>query len=348
MQVRNMFITMILVILFVFVACSEKVVSKVEFLFKKPDTNSEVIVEGNGVIIKKDELLNNIKGEIYEKEKEIFDLKVKQIKTLLIEKYINKDRKSQNLKISNDEYFSKYIYKDSSVSENEIKKFVKKMKVPKQYQTLEYKERIKAVIQQEKKQSALDNWIVKQNKGKDLNVFILKPERPTYKVEIGNAPSFGKKTAKVHIVEFSDFECPHCKRAHDVVKKIRKKYKDSVYLAYKHFPLPFHKNATLAAEASLCANDENKFWAVHDFMYSNQDKLQISELKKLPKIIGLNSIKFNNCLDGHKYAEQIRSDIEEARKLGIQGVPTFFINGKLVSGAQEFELFEEIIKEELK
>lgn len=173
----------------------------------------------------------------------------------------------------------------------------------------------------------------------------------TGKVEVAitpNDPVRGNSQAKVTIIEFSDFQCPFCGRAEPTLKQIFETYGDQVKLVYKNFPLPFHEHAQDAAIAALCAKDQGKFWEYHDVLFQNQDSLKITDLKKYASDLSLKTQNFNSCLEDKKYKGQIEADMMEGNKLGVRGTPAFFINGRLVSGAQPFENFRTIIDEELK
>lgn len=162
-----------------------------------------------------------------------------------------------------------------------------------------------------------------------------------------NDVSKGPKDAKVTIIEFSDFQCPYCQKAKETIDEIMKEYADKVRLVFKHFPLQFHENAQKAAEAAECANDQGKFWEMHDYMFANQNKLGIADLKKAAKNLGLNTSDFDGCLDSGKYEGKVKKDIEVGASFGVGGTPAFFINDQFLSGAAPIEDFKKIIDEEL-
>jgi protein-disulfide isomerase len=124
-------------------------------------------------------------------------------------------------------------------------------------------------------------------------------------------------------------------------------YAGKVRLVFRNFPLPFHSKAPKAAEAGLCANEQGKFWEMHDQMFGNQQALSPDDLKASAKKLGLDSAKFDSCLDSSKYAAQVKKDAEAGKEAGVSGTPAFFINGRMISGAQPFEKFKEIIDQEL-
>lgn len=183
---------------------------------------------------------------------------------------------------------------------------------------------------------------------KDTKVVIslTAPPKPRLSVE-AKGPSKGPNDAKVTIVEFSDFECPFCSRAKDTVDKVFDKFNGKVKLVFRQFPLSFHSHARKAAEASLCADLQGKFWAYHDALFADQSKLEIADLKATAERLGLDKSKFDSCLDGEEQGKVIDADMAAAEKVGVSGTPAFFVNGINLSGAQPAEEFERLINQEL-
>jgi protein-disulfide isomerase len=167
------------------------------------------------------------------------------------------------------------------------------------------------------------------------------------------APSIG--TGKLEIVEFSDFQCPFCQKFYnDAYKQIKAKYIDTgkVKLTFRHMPLSFHANAQKAAEAAECANRQGKFEAYHDKLFSASQSdgtgLAAPDLKSYAVCLGLDTAKFNKCLDNSEAAEAVKKDVTAAGSIGISGTPSFVINGKTIVGAQPFSAFDQAIQEALK
>jgi protein-disulfide isomerase len=163
----------------------------------------------------------------------------------------------------------------------------------------------------------------------------------------------GSDKAKVTIVEFSDFQCPFCRVFfNDTYSQIKKEYIDTgkVRLVFRHYPLPFHDAARPSALAAACAQEQGKFWQMHDKMFTEQAKkgtgtvaFGVSELKAWAGQIGLNTGQFNSCLDSAKYASRVDTDTADGSKFGVSGTPSFFINGELLVGAQPFAQFKTAI-----
>ncbi len=180
------------------------------------------------------------------------------------------------------------------------------------------------------------------------------PEQPStqepIEVSVDDDAFKGDANAPVTIVEFSDFQCPFCARFYtDTLPLIEKEYIETgkVKLVFRDFPLGFHQNAQKASEAAECAKEQGKFWEMHDTIFDNQNAISVDDLKQYAADLGLDTEKFNDCLDTGKYEQEVKKDMEEGQSYGVTGTPAFFINGRLVSGAQPFANFKAIIDEEL-
>ena len=161
-------------------------------------------------------------------------------------------------------------------------------------------------------------------------------------------PSRGVATAPVTIVEFSDFECPYCGGLFPTLKQVEKNYPQTVRIVYRQFPLSnLHPHAMKAAEASLCANEQNKFWEFHDSMFGNQRELSIADLKQRAVDLKLDTQAFNQCLDSGREAAAIQTDIQEGARAGVSGTPAIFINGRFLSGNQPYSEIKDVIEDEL-
>ena len=172
-------------------------------------------------------------------------------------------------------------------------------------------------------------------------------EPPRVEMTDGGRPARGSSRASVEVIEFSDFQCPFCQRANPVVDQVLKTYGDKIKFVYRHYPLPNHPNARPAAEASACAEAQGKFWEYHDQLFANPTKLTDADLKAHAAAVGLDTGKFNGCVDNHQQKSGVDADIAAADKAGVTGTPAFFINGRSIEGAQPFEAFKRVIDEEL-
>jgi predicted DsbA family dithiol-disulfide isomerase len=167
-------------------------------------------------------------------------------------------------------------------------------------------------------------------------------------VAISGYPAKGPTNAPVTIVEFADFECPYCGSLYPTLKQIESNYADKVQLVYRQFPLVnSHPHAQKAAEASLCAMEQGRFWEFYDSMFSRQTELEVPQLKQRAVALKMNTAAFNTCLDSGTQAAAIRKDQEDGRKSGVSSTPTLFINGRLLSGNRPYAELRAVIEDEL-
>lgn len=161
----------------------------------------------------------------------------------------------------------------------------------------------------------------------------------------------GDPNAKVTIIEYGDFECPFCKRFFDETEPLLiKNYIETgkAKMIYRDFPLPGHQHAMPSALAANCAKEQGKFWPFHNEIFKNQESLATLDYINLAEKLGLSTSNFKTCLENKKYLDQIQKEYNEAQSIGVNGTPTFFINGKQIVGAQPYNVFKQAIEQELK
>jgi protein-disulfide isomerase len=182
----------------------------------------------------------------------------------------------------------------------------------------------------------------------NVSTYLKAPALVRADVQVNGAPFKGSENAKVTIVKFEDFQCPYCKAVQPNYQEVLKRYDGKIRLVHKDLPLDqIHPQARQAAEAARCADDEGKFWKYHDRLYASAPKAAPEDLKSYAKEVGLNEISFEKCLSTGKYKGRVQKDVDEGAGLGLTGTPTFFINGRELSGAQSVEVIAQIIDEEL-
>lgn len=168
-------------------------------------------------------------------------------------------------------------------------------------------------------------------------------------VPIEGFPSEGPDDAPIVIVEFSDFDCPFCTKWHnETYLPLREEYPDQIKLVYRNFPLTsLHPNAYLAAEAAMCAGNQDRYWDYHEALFESKYGSSEDAFKQYAVELSLDTAAFNECLDTREYKDFVREDMNYAMSIGVQSTPTFYINGQLVVGAQPIEVFRQIIELEL-
>lgn len=171
------------------------------------------------------------------------------------------------------------------------------------------------------------------------------PEPTEYiaNVSIDNDPQKGAKDGKIKIIEFADYQCPFCAQANATIDKVLETYKDKVLFVYRDFPLTIHQNAFQAAEAADCAGDQGKYWEMHDLLYNNQNNLDLKNLKEFALRLGLDSTRFNDCLDSEKFKSEVQYDLDDGIQYQVDSTPTFFVNGHRLKGPT-YDQFQSIIE----
>jgi protein-disulfide isomerase len=162
-----------------------------------------------------------------------------------------------------------------------------------------------------------------------------------------NAPALGADKAPVTIVEFSDYQCPYCRRAQGTVEQVLQQYAGKVRLVHMDFPLDNHNRAVPAARAARCAGEQERFWDYHRNLLSADGDLTDEDLKRRATALGIDMEKFSTCLASDRHMAVVREGAESGARLSVTGTPTFFVNGRVLTGARPFEHFQEVIDSEL-
>ena len=246
-------------------------------------------------------------------------------------------------------YQTEYVTSVPEPSDAEAKAFYEehKAQVP-QGQTFEdLKDRIKQAVRQQKLREGMGKILDDLKSRHHVQVSLQAPDLPRMDVE-AKGPSRGPTNAPVTIVEFSDFQCPYCGREYPVIERLMKEYDGKLRLVFRHYPLDFHPFAQKAAEAGACAQDQGKFWELHDKMFSNQGKLAVADLKGYAKSLGMDGTKFDKCLDSGEKKALVDDDLKAGSAAGVNGTPAFFINGIFINGAQPYEHMKQAVDRELR
>jgi protein-disulfide isomerase len=173
---------------------------------------------------------------------------------------------------------------------------------------------------------------------------------PRYEIALTDSdPVQGPVDAPIVIIEYSDFECPYCRRHNLEVKDaLMAAYPGQIRYIHKDFPLAsIHPNATSASEAAQCAHEQGKFWDYHDALFTQSLGLGTDAYLAYADEVGLNAQQFSDCFAERRYQDDVQADFDFGAELGIRSTPTFFINGIAVVGAQPFDVFASVIDSEL-
>ncbi len=314
--------------------------SKVAEVDGKPITYAEVQTDKEtGPKLRQAE--SKVLTELYEARKGLVD-------EMISRRLLENEAKAKGKSL--DDWFKQdFANSVAEPGEAEVKAFYEEHKgqIPPGQSYEELKPRLTQAVKQQKMRGNMTTMLEELKKKHNVTVALVAPDLPRVDVE-AKGPARGPAGAKVTIVEFSDFQCPFCGREAPVIEKLMKEYDGKVKLVFRQFPLDFHPFAEKAAEAGMCAADQDKFWLLHDKMFSNQAKLAVEDLKSYAKELGLDSTKFEKCLDSGEKKAAVAADQKAGSEAGVNGTPAFFINGVFINGAQPYEQLKETVDRELK
>lgn len=297
------------------------------------------------------QLTGRDKGAMIKAKTELYEAKKGALEEYVFNKLVAYE--ADKKKISVDEYLKKEVEgKIKPVKDSEVDDFYKNVKL--QYEkngkvAPPLNDAVKGQIKQQlsmksmmERREALSQELLKRNK------VVYAIEQPRIEVEKGNLPLKGSEKGKITIVEFSDFQCPYCKRGSDTMKEVMKKYSGKVQYYFRDYPLSFHDRAKQAANAARCASDQGKFWEFHDEVFANQSKLSDDDLVAVGKKLKLDMAKYEPCVKEVQKMADVETDTRAGENAGVSGTPAYFINGIFLSGALPMKKFEEVIEQELK
>ncbi len=303
----------------------------------------ETVATVGGTPITRAALEKHVRPQLIEIENEKFEALSTGLDELVAVSLFEKEAKSKN--ITTEALVEQEITaKVPAPSDADIQKVYDENKQQLGGAALEQvKPRIVEFLKQQKAEERQEAYIAELKKKYPTTVN-LKP--PVVEVSTAGRPAKGPADAPITMIVFSDYECPYCKRAEETLAQVDKAYPGKIKTVFRDYPLPFHANARPAAEAAACANAQGKFWEYHDKLFTASD-LSAPKLKAIATELKLDEKKFDECVAKQEFKANVDKDMEDGQAVGVNGTPAFFINGRMLSGAQPFEKFKEIIDEEL-
>ncbi len=299
----------------------------------------------NGQPIYEGDLMSAAGSRLLSLQNQEYNLKSDALDKLVLKKVVEVEAKKRNL--TAEELFEQEV--DSKIPEPSDEEARGYYLAEKNQTTLPFdqvKQQVKRILKAAEIQQARDKYAESLRGKADVNI-LLSP--PRVDVAYDSARLRGNPDAPVTIVEFSDFQCPFCRKAETTMKNLLAEYNGRVKQAFRDFPMrTLHPQAELAAEAARCAGEQGKFWQFHDALFeADPPKLDQSDLAATARSLGLDEKAFTSCLAAGKVKAQIDKDVEDGTNAGVSGTPGFFINGVFVNGAQPQAEFEKIINREL-
>jgi protein-disulfide isomerase len=283
----------------------------------------------NGTDYTEAQLPASVRSELYQLEQETYQKKQHLLDAAVLEVYLAEEAK--RLGKDNNELAAELL-KIEEPDEFALQEFYDTNKERIKDSFEQVRERIKQYLMQQQYQQKQLALLLEIKKKQPFELLLPQPEAPRFDIATDGFPSTGKADAKVTIVEFADYLCPHCRDAHSLVKKILEKYPDQVKLVF--MDQPFINRAGLEsrsiAEGAVCADQQGKFWEYHDYAFDHQAQLQPGAAQELAKQVGLDEAAFSSCLDSAETKAKVARAKTEANRLGATSTPTFFVNGRQV------------------
>ncbi|MEO5340586.1 MAG: DsbA family protein [Magnetococcus sp. MYC-9] len=272
------------------------------------------------------------------------ELREARLQEMVVERLLSLE--SQSLQTSPTELLEKQVdAKVTPPSKEEVAQFIdaNRSRLPNEGMGVE--EKVREYLLEKRREQARELYLKSLWSKHGVEILL---QAPRVSVTAPADLARGKADAPITLIEFSDFECPYCRRAQETLKAVEKLYGEKVRFVFRHYPLPFHEQAPKASEAAQCAADQGKFWPFHDALFAEGAQLSLPELKKLAGRLGMNQATFDSCLESGRHAGRVAKDSDEGKQLGISGTPTFFVNGIRLVGAVPLDKFKKLIDEELK
>ncbi len=300
-----------------------------------------------GQTITNAELEKAIAGKLAQLEEESYKLKSQQLDMMITRQLLEKEASKRGITVKQliDVEVSS---KAGAVSDSDVEAFYQENKARLTGSEAEARQRIRNYLESQKLILRRDAFLQQLREANKVEVYLKPPPIRRTEVNIDGAPVRGAATAPVTIVEFSDFHCPFCKQVQPTLTRVLSRYGDKVKLVFRHYPIDsLHPGARAASEAAQCAVDQGKFWQFHDRLFAGGSDSTPAALKTVAVEAGLDAAAYEKCLSSGKSKSVVEKDVEQGNALGLTGTPAFYINGRLISGAQPFEEFVRVIDQEL-
>jgi protein-disulfide isomerase len=268
-------------------------------------------------------LIFNVQEQVYALRKQDLELKVND--TLLAQEAQKKGVTTRAL------LDAEVSGKAPRVTDAQAEEFYNKNKDRISGEFAQLKPQIIQYMQEQKEDEATAAYAAQLRRASTVQINLTAPESPSFTIATDDQPVKGTAKALVTIVEFTDFECPSCALQHPILHRIVNEFGDRVRLVVRDFPLSQHANARKAAEAAEAAREQGKYWEYAAVLFRNQSALGVDKLRQYAGELGLDRARFDASLDSGKFAEKVQRDVMDGHKLGINGTPTIYINGKRVS-----------------
>jgi protein-disulfide isomerase len=305
-------------------------------------SSSEIIIRIDDKSFTAADLHAKNPGATFQARNTLFEAERKAADELINEYLLEREAKKENVSV--EQLLQRHAYTNipQQPSEEALRFYYDGLDTAEPFEAVRHK--IRDLIRDRRMAKAKTAYIQSL---RNRSVVALRLAPPRAAIALGDAPVRGKAGAPVTIIEYADYECPYCQQIKPVVDRIEKEYHGKVVFAFKDVPLPNHANAQKAAEASHCAGAQGKYWEYHDRLFETK-QFDLPNLKEHARSLGLNQQTFERCVDTGAQEQRVKAGIAEAQSIGLPGTPGFFVNGRFLSGAIDYETLRQVVEEELR
>ena len=314
--------------------------------------NDVVVGSWSGGSIKYSELYAQIEDQLAQKHAayllEKYNMEKEALETKIIEQIL--DEEAKKLGLADKEALMKQEIDDkiNEPTEKAIQDFYNLVKDRANGAPLELiKDRIVASLKQQEAQLLMQVFLDNLKSKYKMQMSIPFPDLPRVKVDSSDDPYIGAENAEITIVQFAEYQCPYCSTVNQEIDKVIEAYPGKVKMVFRDFPLSFHQDAVPAAIAANCAGEQGKYWDMYKILMANQSALKPSNLTSYASSLGLDMSKWNTCIVDPKQQAEVEGDLQDGLAAGVNGTPSFFVNGIKLTGGFGFEQFKEMIDREL-
>lgn len=310
------------------------------------EADANVLAVVNGRRITAAEVDERVGSQLYGLRQKLYQLRMSALKSMIDDLLIEEAARARG--VSQEELRKELTSADGEVAQEQVDAVYTAQAG--QFANIESdaaKQQIRARLEKRARLGQLEKYLTDLRRQGVVEVFLQPPDAP--RVNVGSeGPAKGSPQAPVVIVEFSDFECPACKKAGGVLRRLVAEYGDRVRVVYRHLPLSIHKQAFAAAQSSVCADRQGRFWEMHDLLFSAASGgLSDDALRGYAAQLGLDARAFDDCMASEESRAAVLKDQQDAHAAGIRSTPTFVVNGKLAQSGMSAAEFKALVDREL-
>lgn len=294
-----------------------------------------IVADVNGEQVTREQLEATLQNQIEQTSRQLEQMRRSMLDRLINNLLLQQAARAEGLDLNK---YLKIKVESVTVSDEEIEAAYTKSRhrFPTMLES-EVKYRIRRELEDKRRSEALKRLVSKLRRSGKVENFHLERARRRIDLLPQVGPSLGPAGARLTIVEFSDFECPFCRKLQPVLRRVLKRWPEEVRLVYKHFPLERHRHAFGASKATVCADKQGVFWEFHDALYRENQDLSLQGVTSIAKSLGLELRQFEGCMQDEGTRRAVQSDRALARRAGVTGAPTLFINKKRVRNVSQLE-----------